>query len=384
MAETLNLGTDGNWAVKKDSLLAYNSENGNFKPLPFDFTRASSATVVNKDGLIETVGSGEPRIDFSNDAKGALLLEPSRSNFFLFSEAFDNSYWSKSGGTSVLANQSISPDGTLNAEKITFSSSNQTIARYFSLTSDIYTVSVYVKGNVGETIRLANLGTESNFTLTGEWQRIELTRPTATSAGNIVISTYGGATAREIFLWGAQLEQGSYATSYIPTQGSTVTRVADSCIKNNIDTSIINSSYPFTMYVQSTYIVGNEQALSFVNSNVSNNYYVITINANVVNLDARANGFTELISSGVSLVNGQKFKAAITMQSATSGKICVNGNTVVSKTNFSNQSVNSNINDLLIGQLRLATDTGQRLPVSDVKVYNTALTDSELQALTTI
>ena len=54
MSSTLNLG-NGNWAVKEDSLLGYNNENENYKPLPFDFTRASSATVVNKDGLIETV-----------------------------------------------------------------------------------------------------------------------------------------------------------------------------------------------------------------------------------------------------------------------------------------------------------------------------------------
>ena len=46
MSETLNLGTDGNWGVKDGSLLAYNDENNNYKPLPFDFTRASSATRV--------------------------------------------------------------------------------------------------------------------------------------------------------------------------------------------------------------------------------------------------------------------------------------------------------------------------------------------------
>ena len=75
MANTLNLG-DGNWATKEDLLLGYNSENNNYKPLPFDFTRASSATRVNKDGLIETVGGGKARIDFKDDSKGALLLEP--------------------------------------------------------------------------------------------------------------------------------------------------------------------------------------------------------------------------------------------------------------------------------------------------------------------
>ena len=48
----------------------------------------SSATVINKDGLIETVGSGEPRIDYKDDSKGALLLEPSRTNCITYSEDF--------------------------------------------------------------------------------------------------------------------------------------------------------------------------------------------------------------------------------------------------------------------------------------------------------
>jgi hypothetical protein len=78
MAATLKLG-DRKWATKEGSLLAYNDENNNYKPLPFDFTRASSATRVNKQGLIETVASGVPRIDFT-DANGALLLEPQRTN----------------------------------------------------------------------------------------------------------------------------------------------------------------------------------------------------------------------------------------------------------------------------------------------------------------
>ena len=94
MANTLNLG-NGNWATKEDSLLAYNSENGNFKPLPFDFTRASSGTVVNKDGLVETIGSGEPRIDFKDNTKGALLLEPERTNLLIHSNDFSKSEWNK-------------------------------------------------------------------------------------------------------------------------------------------------------------------------------------------------------------------------------------------------------------------------------------------------
>jgi len=107
MSNTLNLGTDGNWATKKDSLLAYNSENGNFKPLPFNFTRSTSATRVNKDGLIEVVTSNKPRIDFLNDSNGALLLEPQRTNLIQYSKDFINSYWTKSGARIDLASATV-------------------------------------------------------------------------------------------------------------------------------------------------------------------------------------------------------------------------------------------------------------------------------------
>ena len=91
MANTLKFG-NGEWYGKKDTILAYNDENDNYKPLLFDFSRNSSATVINKDGLIETVSSGQPRIDYKDDAKGALLLEPQRSNLLVQSNQFDTTW----------------------------------------------------------------------------------------------------------------------------------------------------------------------------------------------------------------------------------------------------------------------------------------------------
>ena len=107
MANTFKFG-NGNWAVKDGLALAYNDENNNFKPLPFDFTRASTATRVNKDALIETVPSGKARIDFLNNTSGHLLLEPSRTNAQPYSEQFDNSAWTK-GNSSISANQTTAP-----------------------------------------------------------------------------------------------------------------------------------------------------------------------------------------------------------------------------------------------------------------------------------
>ena len=81
---TLKFG-NGEWYGKEGTILAYNDENNNYKPLPFNFDRASSATRVNKQGLIETVGADQPRIDYLNDSNGALLLEPSRTNLIPYS-----------------------------------------------------------------------------------------------------------------------------------------------------------------------------------------------------------------------------------------------------------------------------------------------------------
>ena len=135
-------------------------------------SRASSATRVNKDGLIETVGSGEPRIDFSNDSKGALKLEPSRTNLITYSEDFTQ--WSKNSGGIVVTDNTtdvISPSGSTNASKVDFGSSNRIIFQSPTL-SGVYSGSVYVKGIAGETIRFSVGAVEENFTLTGGWDRI--------------------------------------------------------------------------------------------------------------------------------------------------------------------------------------------------------------------
>ena len=410
MANTLKFG-NGEWYGKKDTILAYNDENSNYKPLPFNFSRASKATVINKDGLIEEVGSGEPRIDYKNNTKGALLLEPSRSNALPYSNKFLNTGWQYYRGT-ITANATISPDGTLNASR--YQEDSQTGSHLFrrqslSITNGLsYTGSIFAKKGELTSLRLASnsnsrwvAGAEFNLengTVTSGtgvienygngWYRCSISGnavQTTTVAGFEIYTSVGvGRDGDGLFMYGAMFEQGSYATSYIPTSGSAVTRLADVCLKEDINTSIINSSYPFSMYAESTYIGGNKNVLSFSKKVVSNNYYQITINTNEVMLDARANGSTELIESGVTLLDGQKFKVAVTMESATSGKICVNGSTVVSKTNFSNQAVNNEINDLLLGQLRVPYDTGERLPVTDVKLYNTALTDQELIALTQV
>ena len=219
MAQKLKFG-NGTWATKEGSTLAYNDENNNFKPLPFTTTRDSIGTRVNKEGLIEVVGNDVPRIDYTDSADGVLLLENSRSNLVTYSEDFSN--WNTIQ-SSLTSDYGISPDGSTNSTRCVFSSSNQSLELTVSASNVIATI--YIKGTIGETIQFGTNGAEEIFTLSGDWQRLE--KYNSSSVSRVTLNTYAGVTARDVEIWGAQLEQGSYPTSYIPTNGSSMQRAAD-------------------------------------------------------------------------------------------------------------------------------------------------------------
>ena len=371
MANTLNLG-NGNWATKEDSLLAYNSENGNFKPLPFDFTRASSATVVNKAGLIETVGSGEPRIDFSNDAKGALLLEPQRLQLIQYSEDFSNSYWAKNNAN-VESNAAVSPDGTQNADKLNFTTSSGEIVKGMAFVSgQTYTMSFYAKTESGTLDFIygnMNYSTISG-TATNEWQRFVITQtlPTDTRFPKIQTTEIGS-----LLLWGWQVEQGSYATSYIPTQGSAVTRVADVC--NNAGNEQVFNSTEGVLYFEGSALANDGTARRISLSGNSSNIIYISYRATENQIRAFITGYYD---QTINISNSLLYNKFALKYKSGDISFWINGVKVNTSTNSMGISGLVKVNfDGGIGYQDFYGKT------KDVRVYNTALTDAELQALTT-
>ena len=390
MANTLNLG-NGNWATKEDSLLAYNSENGNFKPLPFDFTRASSATVVNKDGLIETVGSGEPRIDFSNDAKGALLLEPSRTNNLLQSNQFDTT-WIDSITTKTSGYLGL--DGTNSAWLLTKTASSNANIRQNITFSGTHTFSVYLKKGTFTSVTLRSTGgldarVEINLidgTTSGEvnatsvktelvgndWWRCSLTFEAAVNtAVRIYPDLIAGTTAGDIYIWGAQLEQGSYATSYIPTSGSAVTRVADNSSLTPPDGII--SLTEGTFYVEYPNI---DNTFAYIALSQSGNYVdrmlIYSSGNNRLSANFKQSGTLKL--SGLTSAIQGVVKAALSY-SPTGSVFYVNGTQIATGTSSSFGILNE-------VELNSSSQVGCKL--TQIKNYNTRLSNAELIALTTI
>lgn len=226
-----------------------------------DFQLSNSASVdpyvYNPQAAAASAAYYGPRFDYDpvTLAPRGLLIEEQRTNLLTYSEQFDNAAWTN-GNSSVTANATTSPDGATTADKLVENTANSEHLVFVSgVGTGQKTVSVYLKaaertrayiyffnatdGAVSTFFDLsAGTVTSGAGTITSVgngWYRCTLTRTaTANDAVYIGSAITSGATAYTgngtsgIFIWGAQLEAGSFATSYIPTVASQVTRNADS------------------------------------------------------------------------------------------------------------------------------------------------------------
>ena len=232
------------------------------KPLTTDgqlaFSRASTATRVNASGLIESVASGVPRLDYLGSTCPKLLLEPQRTNSILDSNSFAT--WGGSNFT-ITTGQS-NWDGSTRASLLTTAVSGFQINQSATLTGNT-SFSIYAKkGSVngvclysssagqGKHFNLDTGGLGSDFVaapvsasmqnLGSGWYRCTIVANSAGSGTWRVYTSNGISTnvAGSITISDAQVELGSYPTSIITTTTAAVTRLADAAYKTGISSLI--------------------------------------------------------------------------------------------------------------------------------------------------
>ncbi len=377
----------------------------------FDFTRASTATRINAQGLIETVASGENRLNYSlldGEVIGCphLLLEPARTNSAFPSENFSGF---GSGSSTIVTNESISPDGTMSADKIYPNSNGSYIGKYLNIgASTTGVVSCFVKQS---NKRYAILGTDNNATYscifdlqTGTvssqatnytakienygngWYRISAAYTSSAAAAypfiGVADATNGSVTVDNtngLFIWGFQYElNASYPTSYIPTQGSAVTRAAETC-NGSGNAATFNDSEGVLMVEASALANENSEKAIAISDGSFNNRINLRITSNNIRAYGFVSGANDVYMSYtvplITSVNKIAFK-----YKENDFSLCVNGFEVSTDTSGSTFSEGT------LSELNFDAGSNSALPfygkTKQIQYHSTVLTDSNLEKLT--
>ena len=356
------------------------------------------------------MGVDVPRIDHSDGGCPSLLLEPASTNLIIYSEDFSAAYWNKDG-TTVSSTEVISPMNNLTTVKLEATETNQPrIEKLIPVpsTDTIYTWSVYVKKGSTDFVALAKFSGSNNavFNLangtlvyeTGTlstsieavsdgWYRVSMTVLVySTDTYNVLKVTVtdgssysSGVIGEYIYLWGAQLEALSYPTSYIPTNGTAVTRGTEVCDGAG-DVSTFNSAEG-TLFGDITAIANDSifKLIGISNGTSSNRAYIGYSSAsNNITATLQLNGVAQAsIFHDVDDITTSS-KVAFTYKN-NDFNLWVNGSKVGSDTSGSTFPSGT------INTATFSSGAGSSVfygKSKQVQVFKTALTDAELIALT--
>jgi len=410
-------GTDSNLYVNANTDFIGSIDNVSVKEV-IDNTNLPR---INYDGF-SFDGSGNI---ISDSGCGSWLFEPQSTNLITQSELFSNSSWTKSN-TTIVSNVLTSPDGTINADNLK-DTANNSIHRLRDgvalLANTDYTISVFAKKGTLSNLQVALLNTADSkiasrvfnlengtlgeeLTATGGtlqnseikdygngWYRCSITAQLTTtpnqaqltlaplSSGNTQTAkqvTYLGNGTGTVSIWGAQLEQQSYATSYIPTDGTQKTRNQDVC-NNGGSVSTINSTEGVLYFEGST--LGDFATTRYVSINNGNTNNLVAIgffNDSTIKGRIVIGGTTVYFSSGL-VDQTETLKIALKYK-LNDYALWVNGVEVASNISLGVFAPNT-LTRVAFGRYIINDFFGK---TKCLAVWKEALTDTELQELTTI
>ena len=362
-----------------------------------DFTRASSATARTATGKIQEVLTDEQRLVGNREG---LLIEEQRTNLLKYSEKMDESVYRRLN-VDVTPNAVISPNNATEGDKLVADNNDDLHWFYQNVTvvsGTEHTFSIFVKaGAVTEvSIRLQALSGSANTVYlydlalgTGNgyiesfpngWYRLSGSFTPDTTSGRFYIFISGAQVAYEgngasLYIWGAQVEEGSYPSSYIPTVGSSVTREADDCTRTLGDEL---DHHEFTVYAEIDKYPASGTDARFLSLSDGTGSNRITLREAGNSVIFEGSSASEVIAT-VGLVGGIRSKIAYSFNNSTRRLIfTVNGVTIfdVTTANF--------MEPLTVLHLNKGTASPNRIAAvfKDLRLYPTALSEAELITLT--
>lgn len=371
------------------------------------YTPTTTAAITNYIPVLMTAPAGVARFDcdpITGKSLG-LLIEELRTNLATYSSDFSNAAWGGTGGTRT-TNAVISPDGTLTGNRLTEDTAFSTHGFTWSTvptSGAAYALSIYMKANGRTLVQFSggglagqgftctwdisngtmdsNTGSKGSIVSVGNgWYRCTVAFTTSNTVAftwNIVSSgtgTYTGDGYSGIYIWGAQLEAGSFATSYIPTVASTVTRAADQASITGTNFSSWYNQSQGTFYAEFTQRVGavgaavSATSMILIGNDANTRFAYIPSGSSNLNM---YDGAT-IISTSAGGVSNTPIKYAIALN-PTTASACTNGLTVYSGA-FTKAS-----STIQLGLSQSGTINGT---FKKITYYPVALSSSNLVALT--
>ena len=384
------------------------------------YTRASTATYYDASGTLQTAAVDAPRFDHdpATGERLGILLEEQRTNLLTYSEQFDNAAWAKVRST-ITANAATAPDGTTTADKIvedtTASSTHPVYQGSTGFAAGVTaTASVFLKAGertfvsigspasatgtgvnltTGELVDVnvpgwTNAATRSVTDIGGGWYRVYYSFTTVGSdalsdalrifPNNGTTTSYTGDGTSGLYVWGAQLEVGSFPTSYIKTEASQVTRSAD-------DLSITGTNFTdFYNQSEGTFVLGLDYigataatpVLFSAGTSFSDSTYISNPSTNL-GLSIIVGGAAQY--TGSSLVRpSTPFKTAIALKQDDMAFV-IDGGTVSTDTSGTIPTVTN----LYLGRASWNAGNYACIHIKSLTYYPRRLTNVQLQALTT-